>query len=340
MVPASAERQGIKMRDAVLQFSARLGRLSRGGDLRPENLAVHRQCRSLAAAREAIGSVAMTLVGRAMLAALLCAATLSAATACDETALGTSRVLPVGTQGGLEVGLKSYPRTLPLADHEVVLTFDDGPLPGTTGKLLDALKAQCVRATFFMVGRMAQASPALARRVADEGHTVAYHSFSHPLMRMIGDKAARADIERGFEAVDQAVYGSAGDKPRTPFFRYPGFADSPALNEWLASRDIGIFGTDLWAADWWPMTPQAEASAMLARLEKDKRGIILFHDTRAQTVAMMPAFLRELKARGFHVVHVVAGPGQAETRAAPAGWSSETERVIAALFGHARSARN
>ena len=134
-------------------------------------------------------------------------------------------ILPVGTQGGLEVGLKSYPRTLPLADHEVVLTFDDGPLPGTTGKLLDALKAQCVRATFFMVGRMAQASPALARRVADEGHTVAYHSFSHPLMRMIADKAARADIERGFEAVDQAVYGSAGDKPRTPFFRYPGFAD-------------------------------------------------------------------------------------------------------------------
>ena len=114
----------------------------------------------------------------------------------------------------------------------------------------------------------------------------------------------------------------------------------PALNEWLASRDIGIFGTDLWAADWWPMTPQAEASAMLARLEKDKRGIILFHDTRAQTAAMMPAFLRELKARGFHVVHVVPGPGQAETRAAPAGWSSETERVIAALFGHARSARN
>ncbi len=63
--------------------------------------------------------------------------------------------MPVGTQGGLEVGLKTYPRTLPLADHEVVLTFDDGPLPATTGKLLDALKAQCVRATFFMVGRMA-----------------------------------------------------------------------------------------------------------------------------------------------------------------------------------------
>jgi peptidoglycan-N-acetylglucosamine deacetylase len=276
----------------------------------------------------------------AVLAALLCAAPLSALAACDESVLGTSRVMPVGTHGGLEIGLKTYPRTLPLADHEVVLTFDDGPLPATTGKLLDALKAQCVRATFFMIGRMAAAAPALAKRIADEGHTVAYHSFSHPLMRMIGESRARADIERGFQAVDQAVYGWAGDKPRTLFFRYPGFADSPSLNHWLASRDIGVFGTDLWAADWWPMTPQAEATAMLARLEKDKRGIILFHDTRAQTVAMMPAFLRELKARGYHVVHIVPGPGHADTREAAPGWSSETERVIAGIFGHARSARN
>jgi peptidoglycan/xylan/chitin deacetylase (PgdA/CDA1 family) len=281
-------------------------------------------------------SVALAIV---LFAAALAASSMPAV-ACDETALGTSRVLPVGTQGGLEIGLKSYPRTLPLADHEVVLTFDDGPLPATTGRLLDTLKSQCVRATFFMVGRMAAAAPALARRVAEEGHTVAYHSFSHPLMRLLSQTAARADIERGFKAVDQAVYGSAGDRPRTPFFRFPGFADTPALDAWLASRDIGVFGTDLWAADWWPMTPQAEAAAMLARLERDKRGIILFHDIRAQTVAMMPAFLRELRARGYHVVHLVPGPGRAETREAAPGWSSETEKVIAEVLGRVRSDRN
>ncbi|MBV9112300.1 MAG: polysaccharide deacetylase family protein [Hyphomicrobiales bacterium] len=264
---------------------------------------------------------------------ILSAGSLSAAPACDQSALGTSRVLPVGTQGGLEIGLKTYPRTLPLADHEVVLTFDDGPLPATTGKLLDALKAQCVHATFFMIGRMAAAAPALAKRVAEEGHTIGYHSFSHPLMPTLSEKAARADIEKGFAAVDQAVYGSAGENPRTPFFRFPGFADTPALDAWLASQDIGVFGTDLWAADWWPMTPGAEEAAMLARLEKEKRGIILFHDIRAQTVAMMPDFLRELKARGFHVVHLVPGPGQAETREALPGWSSETERVIAEILG-------
>jgi peptidoglycan/xylan/chitin deacetylase (PgdA/CDA1 family) len=276
----------------------------------------------------------------AALAALLCAVPLSIAEACDENVLGTSRLMPVGTQGGLEVGLKTYPRTLALADHEVVLTFDDGPLAATTGKLLDALKAQCVRATFFMIGRMAAAAPALAKRVADEGHTVGYHSFSHPLMRLIEDSRARADIQRGFQAVDRAVYGSAGEMPRTPFFRYPGFADSPALNRWLASRDIGVFGTDLWAADWWPMTPQAETAAILARLEKARRGIILFHDTRAQTVAMMPAFLRELKVRGYHVVHLVPGPGRSQTRDASPGWSSETERVIVGIFGHGRPVRD
>jgi peptidoglycan-N-acetylglucosamine deacetylase len=273
---------------------------------------------------------------RSIVAVLLVASPAFAQPPCDKDALGTARVLEVGTQGGLEVGLKTYPRTLALADHEVVLTFDDGPLPATTGRLLDELKKECVRATFFMIGRMAQAAPALARRVAAEGHTVAYHSYSHPLMRWLGEERAKDDIERGFKAVDQAVYGRAADQPRTPFFRYPGFADAPALNAWLAGRAIGVFGTDLWAGDWWPMTPQAEAAITLARLEREKRGIILFHDTRAQTVAMIPELLRQLKARGYHVVHIVPGPGRAQTRDAAPGWASETDRVIAGIFGHGR----
>jgi len=259
---------------------------------------------------------------------------------CGPDALGTSRVLEVGTQGGLEVGLKSYPRSLALADHEVVLTFDDGPLPGLTGKLLDTLKAQCVRATFFMVGRMAKAAPALAKRVAEEGHTIGYHTYSHPLLGMILEARARDDIDRGIRAVNEAVYGTSTAQPHTLFFRYPGFDDSPALNAWLASRNIGVFGTDLWAGDWWPMTPQAEAQMTLARLEREKRGIILFHDIRAQTVSMMPEFLRELKARGYKVVHIVPGSGHAETRAAGPGWSSETARVIAGIFGRNRAKRD
>ena len=78
---------------------------------------------------------------------------LAEAAACPPDALGTSRVLEVGAPGGLQIGLKTYPQTLQLEDHEVVLTFDDGPNPGTTDRILDALAKQCVKATFFVIGR-------------------------------------------------------------------------------------------------------------------------------------------------------------------------------------------
>ena len=96
------------------------------------------------------------------------------------TTLGTERVVAVGTQGGLEVGLKTYPQTIPLADHEVILTFDDGPDAVNTPKILDALKAECVRATFFEIGRNAAALPRIARREVLDGHTVSFHTWSHP----------------------------------------------------------------------------------------------------------------------------------------------------------------
>ena len=80
-----------------------------------------------------------------------------------------------------------------------------------------------------------------------------------------------------------------------------------------------VWGADLWASDWNRMTPDQELQLVLARLEQARGGIVLFHDTKAQTAAMLPAFLRALKARGYHVVHVVAaatkpgGPSAAES---------------------------
>ncbi|MGD0634338.1 MAG: polysaccharide deacetylase family protein [Beijerinckiaceae bacterium] len=254
--------------------------------------------------------------------------------ACPAGALGTSRVLETGTQGGLEVGLKTYPRSLPLRDHEVVLTFDDGPDAATTPAVLDALAAQCVHATFFLIGRNAQANPRIARRELAEGHTIGHHSFSHPAvtLRRLSTAAAEADIDKGFKADDLAVYGQAGAEPRVPFFRYPGFADTPEVDSWLAGRNIAIFGADLWASDWQDMTPQAELDLIMGRLEKTKGGIVLLHDSRGQTAKMMPAFLAALKAGGFKIVRIVPGPGKAETRPAPEGWTSETERIITEVF--------
>jgi len=220
-------------------------------------------------------------------------------------ALGTARTLAVDAATLPRVGRKHFPQTLPLAPKEVVLTFDDGPEPGTTPRVLDALKRECVRATFFLLGRNAAAAPALARRELAEGHTVAHHSFAHPLLAHMSLAAADAEVERGIAAVERAAYGDAGAKPRTPFFRFPGFASSPALLARMQARGLVVFGADAWASDWNPMSPAQQLALTLARLDAAHGGIVLFHDTKSQTAAMLPAFLRALKSRGYKVVHVV-----------------------------------
>jgi peptidoglycan/xylan/chitin deacetylase (PgdA/CDA1 family) len=187
----------------------------------------------------------------------------------------------------------------------VVLTFDDGPWPGTTERVLAALAHECVHATFFMLGRNAAAHPALAKRVLAEGHTVAHHSYRHPLLNRMSLERAEAEIDLGIAAVEAAVYGEPGGPPRTPFFRFPGFAASPALLERLKARGIAVFGADLWPGDWKPMTPQRERVLLLRRLTAAGGGILLLHDTQDKTAAMLPELLRELKRRDYRVVHVV-----------------------------------
>ncbi len=252
-----------------------------------------------------------------LLACTLLVSTAAAAAPCpgNPDAPGTERVLAVSAAATPRVGRKQFPTTLPLAEKEVVLTFDDGPWPGPTAKVLDALKHECVRATFFLLGRNAAADPALARRELAEGHTIAHHTYTHPLLNRMSLAAADAEISRGIAAVERAVYGDAtpgtsprtspGTSPRTPFFRFPGFAASPALLDRVNARGMVVFGADLWASDWKPMHPGRELQLVLQRLNAAGRGIILFHDTKAQTAAMLPAFLRALHARGFRIVHVV-----------------------------------
>ena len=252
----------------------------------------------------------MSVLKPALLGFLFAAQTAAAQTAqqpCpgNPDALSTSRAIAVDAATTPRVGRKHFPATLPLADKEVVLTFDDGPWPGTTSAVLNALKRECVRATFFLVGRNAAAHPELARRELAEGHTVAHHSFRHPRLDRMNPDAAEAEIDRGFAAVDMALYGHATRRPRTPFFRFPGFASTPDLLNRLAARNIAVFGADLWAGDWSPMSPNLELSRVLDRLRATHGGIVLFHDTKRQTAVMLPAFLRLLKAEGYRIVHVV-----------------------------------
>jgi peptidoglycan/xylan/chitin deacetylase (PgdA/CDA1 family) len=194
---------------------------------------------------------------------------------------------------------------LPLQRKELVLTFDDGPWPGTTPKILDALKQECVRATFFLLGRNVEAHPEIARRAMAEGHSLGHHSFSHPVLARMALAKAEAEINRGIAEDEFALYGQRRSDPTTPFFRFPGFAANSALLDRLQTRRIVVFGADVWASDWLPMAPAQQLQLILARIERAGGGIVLLHDTKAQTAQMLPAFLHELKRRGYRIVHVV-----------------------------------
>ena len=160
-------------------------------------------------------------------------------------ALGTARILPVDAAVTPRIGRKHFPQTLALAPKEVVLTFDDGPAAATTGQVLDALKRECVRASFFLLGRSALAYPGLARRAVSEGHTVAHHTFSHPLLDRMPPAAAEAEIDRGFAAVDATLYGRSGTARRSPPRRPAlsgrgrawrrGAREAEALEKWVGS---------------------------------------------------------------------------------------------------------
>ncbi len=220
----------------------------------------------------------------------------------------------------------------------MILTFDDGPSPETTPRILQALGAAGVHATFFLIGKHTREHPELAREEIAEGHTVGHHSNTHPSFTLRGydTASAEADIRNGIVEDEHAIYGDAAtpDHPHMPFFRFPGFADTPELLRYLDQSGIAVFGSDLWAGDWIVMSPDHERERVMALLERRRRhnGIILFHDTRPSTAEMLPALLAELKHKGYRVVRLVYEKGALPPAlTAPVNGLPETERIIAHL---------
>jgi peptidoglycan/xylan/chitin deacetylase (PgdA/CDA1 family) len=254
---------------------------------------------------QSIGQIMIRVLAIACSAAMIPLTAWAAPCPGNPQGLGTERLLEVDAKTTPRVGRKHFPTTLPLRPKELVLTFDDGPWPGTTPKILDALKHECVRATFFLLGRNVAPRPELARRELAEGHSVGHHTYSHPLLDHMPFAKAEAEINKGIEEDEYAVYGQRRTAPITPFFRFPGFASSKALLDRMNERGIVVFGADVWASDWDPMSPDQELRLILSRVDQVGRGIVLFHDTKKQTAQMLPAFLRELKKRGYRIVHVV-----------------------------------
>ena len=223
-------------------------------------------------------------------------------------ALGTSRTIVVDPREHIRIGTMDYAETLPLRDREVVLTFDDGPIPPYTGKVLDILTAECVKATYFIVGTMAREYPALVRRAYAEGHTIGTHSMSHPFrFRALPVDRANAQIDDGIAATAAAL----GDADKlAPFFRFPGFGHTGPAHEHAAARGLMVWGADVPADDWHRLGPHEVARRAVQRLEYKGKGILLLHDIHQRTVDALPLILKELKERGFRVVHVV--PASAE----------------------------
>lgn len=239
---------------------------------------------------------------------------LAAGCAGDPTAFGTSRVLTVDPSQHQRVGTLQYPETLPLEDREVVLTFDDGPLASFTARILDALASECVRATFFMVGRMAKADPQLVQRAAKEGHTIGSHTQNHPMnIRFLRSERVAQEIDGGIEAISAAL----GENKIAPFFRIPGLYSSPAIEEHAAARGLMIWSADLHAADWGRGGPAGVIGRTLHRLQAKRRGILLLHDIQPSTARALPQLLKELRLQGYRIVHVEPVAERSKTIANP-----------------------
>ena len=236
-------------------------------------------------------------------AVLLAVGGARAQTCANPNALGTSRTLVVDPTEHRLIGSMQYPETLPLNDHEVVLTFDDGPLPKHTKPILATLAEQCVKATFFIVGRMATAYPETLREVYAAGHTIGTHTQNHPLgMNKMPAEKAEAEIEQGI-ASTAATLGNPADV--APFVRIPGLRRSPVIEAYLASKGLMAWSADFPADDWHHISSAKVVQTALSRLEAKGRGILLLHDIQQRTQDALPVILRELKARGYRVVHVV-----------------------------------
>src|SRR6476661_10210377 len=179
-------------------------------------------------------------------------------------ALGVSRTVVIDTTGGPGFGFLQYKQFDFLTDHEVVLTFDDGPWP-TTPTVLKTLADECTKAVFFPIGLHTTYHPEILKQVAAAGHTIGSHTWSHAHLdsKKMTEQQARDEIEKGFSAVKMAL----GAAP-SPFFRFPQLQHSPAAVSYLGSRDVAIFSCDVDSFDFKAKDATQVINSVLTKLEK------------------------------------------------------------------------
>ena len=190
----------------------------------------------------------------------------------------------------------SYSKGSPL-ERRIALTFDDGPHPVNTPRLLDILRQYEVPATFFVIGNLVDRYPAIARRIVEEGHEIANHTYTHANLSKLSDARIRKELADGKNAIVRAT----GVYPKV---MRPPYGALKAHQRYLARSEFG-YPTVLWSVD--PLDWKRPGAAVVAnRLVSGATngGILLAHDLHAPTVDAIPSVVSRLKAQGYQFVTV------------------------------------
>ena len=191
-------------------------------------------------------------------------------------------------------------------ERVLALTFDDGPSSEWTPRVLDALRASGVRATFFVLGRHAEAHPELIRRMSEEGHEIASHGYDHALLTF----ASQADVEQQLERTEASLATALGRQLHPLLFRAPHGFRNPFVARATSRRGYEVVG---WTKGVWD-TAKPGAEAIVRRTIGGFRpgGILLLHDAdgsgagddRSQTVEAVPEIVERAHAAGYELVTV------------------------------------
>src|SRR6202167_5260136 len=218
-------------------------------------------------------------------------------------ALGIARTVEIDTTGGPGFGFEHFKQLDFLRDHEVVLTFDDGPWPVNTPSVLKTLADECTTGIFFSIGKHATYYPEILKEVLAAGHTIGSHTWSHATLtnKKLTDDQKKEEIEKGFSAVKWALVGVSP----SPFFRFPALQHPPEMVTYLGTRNIAMFSCDLDTFDFKARNAQQVIDVTMKKLDKLGKGIILLHDFHKHTAEALPALLRKVKAGGYKVVKMI-----------------------------------
>jgi len=224
-------------------------------------------------------------------------------TCANPNALGIARVVEIDTTGGPGFGFEHFKQLDFLRDHEVVLTFDDGPWPGNTPSVLKTLADECTTGIFFSIGKHATYYPEILKEVLAAGHTVGAHTWSHATLtnKKLTEDQRKEEIEKGFSAVKWALGGVSP----APFFRFPALQHPPEMVTYLGTRNIAMFSCDLDSFDFKARNAQQVIDVTMKKLDKLGKGIILMHDFHKHTAEALPELLHRLKAGGYKVVKMI-----------------------------------